>query len=155
MANTYTQIYIHVIFAVAGRINAIPNRHKQELYRYITGIITEKGQKLLAINGMPDHVHVFVGLAPDMSLSELIRDVKANSSRFINQQKWVLGRFAWQRGFGAFSYAASQRDVVIRYIQNQEQHHAQRSFREEYVGLLEKFGVSYQAEHLFNFPAAD
>lgn len=155
MANTYTQIYIHVIFAVAGRANAIPNRHKQELYRYITGIITEKDQKLLAVNGMPDHIHLLIGLEPDLALSELVRDVKANSSRFINQQKWVPGRFTWQRGFGAFSYAASQRDVVIRYIQNQEHRHASRSFREEYVELLEKFGIAYQPEYLFDFPAAD
>ena len=124
--------------------------HAERLYRYITGIITERGQKLLAINGMPDHVHLLIGLRPDMALSDLMREVKAVSSEFINEQKWMPGKFAWQEGFGAFSYATSQLPAVIEYIERQQEHHAKRSFREEYRLLLEKFQVSYEDKYLFN-----
>jgi putative transposase len=155
MPNTYTQLYIHIVFAVAGRERLIPPRHKEQLYRYITGIINQKSQKVMAINGMPDHVHLLVSLTPDMALSELVRDIKANSSRFINAQQWLPGRFAWQQGFGAFSYSASQVAAVAQYIEQQEQHHAKRSFRDEYVELLEKFGVEYRPEYLFDFSASE
>jgi REP element-mobilizing transposase RayT len=155
MPNTYTQLYIHIIFAVAGRERLIPTRHKEQLYRYITGIVSHKNQKLLAVNGMPDHVHLLVSMTPDIALSELVRDVKANSSRFINEQHWISGRFAWQQGFGAFSYSASQVPTVAGYIEHQEQHHAGRSFREEYVELLDKFGVDYRPEFLFDFSAGE
>lgn len=155
MANTYTQLYIHVIFAVEGRLRLIPTQHKEEIYRYITGIVTHQGQKLLAINGMPDHVHLLVNIQPDIALSDLVRDIKANSSRFINEQRWLPGAFAWQRGFGAFSYAASQLDAVITYIQKQEEHHTKRTFREEYVALLEKFNIAYEPHYLFSNPYAE
>lgn len=118
MANTYTQIYLHVIFAVKGRGNLISSTWKEELYKYITGIVTNKNQKLIAINGMPNHVHLLVGLKPDIALSDLIRDVKANSSKFINDKQWVMGKFEWQSGFGGFSYSHSQLDVIIKYIRN-------------------------------------
>lgn len=147
MANTHTQIHIHIVFAVRGRANCIPTAHADELYRYITGIVSGQGQKLLAINGMLDHLHLFVGLRPEKALSDLLREVKANSSKFINEQKWLPGRFAWQEGFGAFSYAASQVPEVIRYIQ--QQHHAKRSFQAEYQLMLEKFGVAYDPRYLF------
>lgn len=149
MANTYTQIYIHVVFAVEGRQNLITPEHNAELQKYITGIVSSLNQKLIAINNMPDHLHMLVGLKPDFALSDLVRDVKANSSKFINEQRWVIGRFGWQEGFGAFSYARSQLDPVIRYIQNQQKHHARKSFREEYVELLEKFGVTYDDRYIF------
>ena len=149
MANTYTQIYIHVVFAVEGRQNLIAPAHNEELQKYITGIVTAQKHKLIAINNMPDHLHLLVGLRPDAALSDLVRDVKAGSSKFINEKRWMLGRFSWQEGFGAFSHARSQLDTVIRYIQNQQQHHAQQSFRDEYMELLEKFGVEYDQKYIF------
>jgi REP element-mobilizing transposase RayT len=149
MANTYTQIYIHVIFAVEGRQNLIERTHNDELQKYITGIVTGQKQKLIAINNMPDHLHMLVGLKPDMALSDLMRDVKAGSSKFMNEKHWVRGRFSWQEGFGAFSYSRSQLGAVIRYIENQQKHHAKKSFREEYVGLLEKFAVEYDPRYIF------
>jgi putative transposase len=149
MANTYTQIYIHIVFAVEGRQNLIKPKHNDELQKYITGIISGQKQKLIAINNMPDHLHLLVGLRPDSSLSDLVRDVKAGSSKFISEKHWMIGRFLWQEGFGAFSYSRSQLGTVIRYIENQQQHHAKRSFREEYVELLEKFSVDYDWRYIF------
>jgi putative transposase len=149
MANTYTQIYIHVVFAVEGRQNLIQPEHNDELQKYITGIVSAQKHKLIAINNMPDHLHLLVGLRPDASLSQLVRDIKANSSRFINEKRWVMGRFSWQEGFGAFSYSRSQLGAVIRYIENQQKHHARKSFREEYTALLEKFGVEYDPRYIF------
>ena len=149
MANTYTQIYIQVVFAVEGRQNLIAPEHNDELQKYITGIVSAQRQKLIAINNMPDHLHLLVGLKPDMALSDLMRDVKASSSKFINEKRWVAGRFSWQEGFGAFSYSRSQLGAVIRYIENQAKHHAKKSFREEYVELLEKFNVEYDPRYIF------
>jgi len=151
MANTYTQIYIQVVFAVEGRQNLIVQQHNDELQKYITGIVTGQRHKLIAINNMPDHLHLLVGLRPDQSLSDLVRDVKAGSSKFINEKRWMIGRFAWQEGFGAFSYSRSQLDTVIGYIQNQQKHHAKKTFRDEYVALLKKFGVAYDARYIFKF----
>jgi putative transposase len=153
MANTYTQIYVHVVFAVEGRQNLIHPKYNDELQKYITGIVSRQNQKLIAINNMPDHVHMLLGLQPDVALSDLARDVKANSSKFINEKHWVNGRFRWQEGFGAFSYARSQLDAIIGYIQNQQKHHAKKSFREEFVELLEKYGVTY--DHRYIFKPAD
>jgi len=149
MANTYTQIYVHVVFAVEGRQNLIAPEHNDELQKYITGTVTAQKHKLITINNMPDHLHMPIGLRPDAALSDLVRDVKAGSSKFINEKRWVTGRFSWQEGFGAFSHARSQLDTVIRYIQNQQQHHARQSFRDEYVELLEKFGVEYDQKYIF------
>ena len=149
MANTYTQIYIHVVFAVEGRQNLIQPEHNDELQKYITGIISAQKQKLIAINNMPDHLHLLAGLRPDSSLSDLVRDVKAGSSKFINEKHWMIGRFSWQEGFGAFSYSRSQLGAVIRYIGNQQKHHAKKTFHEEYVALLEKFGVDYDRRYIF------
>jgi putative transposase len=148
MADTYTQIYIHVVFAVKGRANPISTSHKEELYRYITGIVTNKEQKLIAINGMPDHVHILLGLKPTVTLSDLVRDIKANSSRFINEKRWMKGKFEWQNGFGAFSCGHSQLDTVIQYIRNQEEHHRSKTFREEYVEFLDRYAVDYKPEFL-------
>jgi putative transposase len=149
MANTYTQIYIHVVFAVESRQNLIQPEHNDELQKYITGIVSAQKHKLISINNMPDHLHLLVGLRPDAALSQLVRDIKANSSRFINEKRWVMGRFSWQEGFGAFSYSRSQLGAVIRYIENQQKHHARKSFREEYTALLEKFGVEYDPRYIF------
>ncbi len=151
MANTFTQIYIHIVFAVQGRQNLIRKEHKEELHKYTTGIITNKGQKLIAINSMPDHTHILVGLKPDKAISDLVRDIKANSSGFINQEKWVRGKFRWQEGYGAFSYSHSQLTSVINYIRNQEKHHAKKTFKQEYLKMLEKFNVEYDDRYLFEW----
>ena len=151
MANTYTQIYIQVVFAVQGRYNLIPNQHKEELHKYITGIIRNKNQNLIAINSMPDHIHIFIGMKPNIALSDLVRDIKNNSSRFINEKRWMRGKFNWQEGFGAFSYGHSQINAVVKYIQSQEKHHARRTFKEEYLKLLEKFNIDYDAKYLFKW----
>jgi REP element-mobilizing transposase RayT len=149
MANTYTQIYLHIVFAVEGRQSLIPAEHNEELQKYITGIVSGQKQKLIAINNMPDHLHLLVGLQPDQALSELMRAVKAGSAKFINEKHWVRGRFSWQAGYGAFSSSRSQLGAVIRYIEHQQKHHARKSFREEYVQLLEKFGVEYDPRFIF------
>ena len=149
MANTYTQIYIHVVFAVEGRQNLIRPERKEELQKYMTGIITRQGQKLLAIHCMPDHVHVLIGLKPDMALSNLVGDLKTGSTNHINENKWVPGRFSWQTGFGAFSYSHSQLDDVIRYIADQERHHARTSFREEYLEFLRRFKIDHDEKYIF------
>ncbi|MCF6170792.1 MAG: IS200/IS605 family transposase [Bacteroidales bacterium] len=151
MANTYSKIYIHIVFAVKGRSNLIPKQHKEELHKYITGIITKRGQKLLAINCMPNHTHVFIGLKPNICVSDITRDIKAGASKFIKEMGWVKGRFEWQEGFGAFSYAHSQLTTVINYIMNQELHHKNKTFKEEYLEFLEKFKVDFDEKYLFNF----
>jgi len=151
MANTYTQITIQFIFAVKGRENFIKSAFKDELFKYIAGIIRNKQHKLLCINSMPDHLHILIGYEPTMALSDLVRDIKANSSRWMNERRWLPWKFGWQSGFGAFSYSRSQRPQVIRYIENQEQHHSKRSFREEYLEMLRKFEVEYNEKYVFKF----
>jgi REP element-mobilizing transposase RayT len=151
VANTFTQIYIQVVFAVSGRLSLIRSEHEEEIYRYITGIVRNDGHKLIAINGMPDHIHILLGVRPDMALSDLVRDIKANSSRFINERRLVGGKFGWQEGFGAFSYSRSQLDSVIRYIRDQEQRHRRRSFKDEYLSLLRKFAVEFDDKYVFDF----
>jgi REP element-mobilizing transposase RayT len=151
MPHTYTQIYIQIVFAVEGRQSLLPPEHNDELQKYITGIVSGRKQKLIAINNMPDHVHLLVGLRPDAALSDLVRCIKSNSSSFIKAKGWVPGRFSWQEGFGAFSYSRSHLGAVIRYIENQQRHHARRTFREEYTQLLEKFAVRYEPRYLFRF----
>lgn len=149
MANTYTQIYIQVVFAVKSRQNLIKEHFRDELQKYITGIVTNREQKLISIYCMPDHTHLLIGLKPNMALSDLVRDIKAGSSGFINEKKWIQSKFQWQEGFGAFSYAQSQLDNVINYITTQPQHHRKSSFNEEYRALLNKFSVDYDNAYLF------
>ena len=151
MANTYSQILIHVVFTVKGRANLIDKRWRTDLHRYISGIITSKGQKSIIVNGVGDHIHCFIGLKPSMCLSELIRDVKNNSSKFINEKQLVKGKFQWQEGFGAFSYATSQVKNVYNYILNQEEHHKKSSFKEEYLNLLEKYEIDFDEKYLFDW----
>jgi REP element-mobilizing transposase RayT len=150
MANTYTQLYVQFVFAVKGRQNLIPAERKNELHKYITGIVQKRTHKMLAINCMPDHIHIFVGLKPSQSISDLVRDVKSNSSIYITDKKFVRGKFNWQDGFGAFSYSHSHIDAVIKYIANQEQHHRKKSFKDEYLDFLKKFNVEYDDKYLFD-----
>jgi REP element-mobilizing transposase RayT len=127
----------------------IPPRHNNELQKYITGIVSAQKQKLIAIINRPDHAHLLIAQKPDIALSDLVHDIKAGSSGFINRSGWVLGRFEWQEGFGAFSYAHSQLTTVIHYIENQERHHARKTFQDEYLGLLERFQVPYDERYIF------
>lgn len=149
MANTYTQIHIQAVFTVQNRECIIRNKWRNELYKYITGIVQNHNHKLLAIGGMPDHIHILFGLRPFQSLSDLMQDIKGDSSKWINENKLVNGRFSWQEGYGAFSY--SKRDVqnVINYINNQEIHHIHKTFPEEYLELLNEFEIDYDDQYLF------
>lgn len=149
MPNTYTKIYIHAVFAVKGRQSLVSSAWKEELYKYICGIVNGKKQKVYAINGMPDHIHILLSIKPDVSLSDLIKDIKANSSRWINDRNFVKGAFRWQEGFGAFSVSESALDKVIGYIQRQEEHHAKKSFQAEYIEFLERYQIEFDKKYLF------
>ena len=151
MANTYSQIYIQIVFAVKGRQNLIAKENCEELHKFITGIVTNRVQKLLAIFAMPDHVHILFGLKPSISISDLVRDIKAGSSKFINDSKWIKGKFNWQEGFGAFSYSKSNLDNVVKYILNQEERHQKKTFKNEYLDFLEKFEIEYDPKYLFDW----
>ena len=149
--STYSQIYIQVVFAVKGRESLIKEQWEEELYKYITGIVRNKGQKMLAINGMPDHIHFLIGMKPSCCLSDLVREVKKSSNDFIKEKKFVKYKFNWQEGFGAFSYSHSHLDKVIKYIMNQKFHHRKKSFKEEYIEILRKFEIEYKEEYLFEW----
>ena len=151
MAGTLSQLYIQVVFAVKGRENLIGRHWKDELHRYIAGTIKGKQQKSIIVNGMPDHIHAFIGLRPSLAISDLVREMKNNSTNFINEKKFVRGNFSWQEGYGAFSYSHSHIDKVYNYILNQEQHHKKKSFREEYIGFLKKFQIEYNEKYLFEW----
>lgn len=151
MSSTYSQIYIQVVFAVKGRQSLIQDSWEEELYKYITGIVQNKGQKMLAINGMSDHIHILIGMRPSCNLSDLVREIKKSSNGFINEKKFCPFKFEWQEGYGAFSYSHSALDKVIRYIANQKEHHHKKSFREEYVDFLKKFEVEFKEEYLFEW----
>lgn len=143
MANTYTQIYLQFVFAVQNRASLIRSEWQEELYKYITGIVRNQKHKLIAINGVPNHVHLFVGYKPHQLLAELLQDIKGSSSTWINDNRLVNGKFSWQEGYGAFSYSHSHIDRVCKYIMNQEQHHQKRTFRDEYFELLKKYEILY------------
>ena len=151
MAGTFSQIYIQTVFAVKGRDNFLMEPWRTEVFKYISGIIKGKNQKPIIVNGVKNHVHIFVGLKPSISVSDLIRDVKNNSTNFINERKFVKGKFSWQEGFGSFSYSHSQIEQVYNYILTQEEHHRQRTFREEYLDFLRKFEIEYEDRYLFDF----
>jgi len=151
MPGTFSQIHIQTVFAVKGRENLIAKSWREELNKYISGIIREKGQKPLIINSMSDHIHAFFGLRPSMKLSDLVRDIKNNSTNFINDKKFSKFKFSWQDGYGAFSYSYSHIDKVYKYILNQEEHHKKRTFKEEYIGLLKKFEIEYNEKYLFEW----
>ena len=149
MANTYTQIHIQAVFAVRNRQSLIQKEWQEDLYKYITGIIRNRDHKPLQIGGMPDHIHIFFGMRPTQSLSKLMQTIKGESSSWINDSGFLNVRFSWQEGYGAFSYAKSQVPTVIRYIQNQEEHHRKKTFEEEYIEFLEAFGVDYDERYIF------
>ena len=154
MANTYTQIHIHAVFAVQNRLSLIQNGWREELYKYITGIVenTRHNHKLLQIGGMPDHIHALIGMRPTQSLSDLIQDIKGSSSLWINKKRFVMGKFSWQEGYGAFSYGKSQIDNVVKYIKNQEKHHKKRDFAEEYMEFLKLFEVEFDERYVLKNP---
>ncbi len=151
MAGTYSQVYIQTVFAVKGRDNLLGKEWRTELFKYTSGIITAKGQKSIIVNGVGDHVHCFIGLKPSMSISDLMRDIKNNSSKFINESKFVKGKFQWQEGYGVFSYSDSQVEQVYNYILNQEEHHKKKTFKEEYLDFLTKFRIEHKPEYLFEW----
>ena len=151
MAKTYSQIYIHLVFAVKNELYQINSEKKKDLYKYIEDIITEKNQKLISINGSFDHIHLFISLKPEMKLSDLVRIVKSKSSKFINENNWTNGKFEWQKGYGAFSYSYSQIPEIIKYIETQEEEHNKKSFKEEYIELLNKFNIGYDENYLFEW----
>ena len=150
MANTYTQLYIQIVFPLKNRESVIPQKHKEELHKYTAGIIQNRNHKLLAINYMPDHAHIFIGYKPVQALPDLVCDIKANTSKFINDKNWVIGRFSWQEGYGAFSYSRSHIDHVIQYKIKQEEHHKKSSYKDEYLKLLKKYEVNYDDKYPFN-----
>ena len=151
MPNTFSQLYIQAIFAVKGRSNLISPSWNTELHKYISGIIKGKGQKPIIVNGMPDHIHAFIGLDPTKAISALVRDIKNNATNFVNEHQFVKGKFSWQDGYGAFSYSHSHIGNVYNYILNQEKHHQKKTFREEYLSLLKKFDISFEERYLFDF----
>jgi len=150
-SGTYTQIYIHFIFAVKFRESVIYPKIQNELYKFISGSISSMGHKALAVNGMPDHIHILLGLNPVMAISDLAKELKRSSSNFINSKNWMPGKFQWQTGYGGFSYSKSQIDSVIKYIKNQKLHHQKKTFREEYQTFLQEFNIDYNPDFLFKF----
>lgn len=151
MAGTFSQVYIQVVFAVKDRENLIGQQWKESLYKYIAGIIRNKGQKPIIVNGVKDHVHVFIGLKPAAAIADIVRDIKNNSSDFINDNKFVKDWFSWQKGYGAFSYSHSHVGAVYDYINNQEKHHKRKTFKDEYMNLLKKFEIEYDEKYLFDW----
>jgi putative transposase len=148
MANTFTQMYLQFVFAVQNRDSLIHPDWKDELFKYMTGIVQNNKHKLIAINGTANHLHVFVGYKPHQLIPDLLQDIKGSSSGWINSKNLVKGKFKWQEGYGAFSYSHSQIDSVVKYIMNQEQHHKKRTFREEYIDMLKKFNVEFDERYI-------
>ncbi len=146
MANTYSQIYIQTVFAVKDRKSLIKPEWEIELYKYISGIIQSKNQKIIWINGISDHIHILIGMLPSCCLSDLVREIKKSSNAFINSLKTTHFKFEWQEGFGAFSYSHSQLPQIIRYIESQKQHHTNTTFQEEYLVFLKKNAVEFNHE---------
>lgn len=151
MANTYSQLNIHCVFAVKGRENVITKNFRDELHSYMSGILRNDGSYPLAVGGWKDHVHVFFELPVTMPVAKQMQMLKASSSSWINSSRFVKGKFRWQEGYGAFSYSRSQRDTVIKYVMNQEEHHKARTFKEEYLELLKNFEIPYDKKYLFEF----
>lgn len=150
-AGTFSQIYIQIVFAVKGRNSLIHKNWEEELYKYITGIVQNKGQKMLAINGVQDHIHILIGMKPACRLSDLVREIKKSSNNFIKEKRFTKYKFEWQEGYGAFSYSHSALDNVIKYVNNQKEHHRKKTFKEEYLDFLEKFNIEFKNEYLFKW----
>ncbi len=151
MPNTYTQLYVQMVFAVKGREALVIPEIREEIQKYISGIVRKRQHKILSIHCMPDHSHLFIGLNPDQSISDLMKDVKGNSSYFINQKKFLHSHFQWQQGYGAFSYSRESVDRIVRYINNQPEHHKKISFKSEYFDLLKEFEIDYNEKYCFEF----
>lgn len=151
MAGTYSKIYIQIVFAVKGRGNYLQSKWSEEVYKYIAGIINGKNQKPIIVNGYKNHIHILIGLKPSIAVSDLVRDIKNNSSKFINERKFVLGKFSWQEGYGVFSYSHSQLDGVYQYILKQEEHHRIKTFKEEYLEFLKDNEIEYDDRFLFDW----
>jgi REP element-mobilizing transposase RayT len=151
MADTYSQIYIQTVFAVQNRNALIQPALEEELYKYITGIVQNKGQKMLAINGTHNHIHFFIGMQPTCCLSDLVREIKKSSNIYIKEKRFTQYNFQWQEGFGAFSYSHSQLTDVIQYIANQKEHHKKRTFKDEYLSFLKAFEIEFKDDYLFNW----
>ena len=149
MANTYTQIHIQAVFAVQNRGCIIHNSWKDELYKYISGVVQNNNHKLLSINGMPDHVHLLFGLRPTQSISDLMQDIKGSSAKWINSKKFIQAKFSWQEGYGAFSYSKSEIPTIIQYIINQTTHHKKKTFSEEYYDMLKEFEIDFDDRYIF------
>ncbi len=150
MANTYHQLYIHIVFSVKNRECLIPKDKKENLHKYITGIVKKKNCKLIAVNSMPDHIHIFVGLNPTISIANLVKDIKLSTNKLITENQWVKKTFKWQDGYGAFSYSKSHIEKVYNYILNQEKHHKKQTFKEEYINLLNEYGLQYDKKFVFD-----
>ena len=151
MPGTFSQIYIQVVFAVKNRNCLISRNWEERLYQYITGIVQNKDHKMLAINGMPNHIHLFIGSKASCSISDLVREVKKSSSNFINENEFSSSHFNWQDGYGAFSYSRSDIDNVAKYILNQKEHHKKKTFREEYIEMLKEFEIEFEEKYLFEW----
>jgi REP element-mobilizing transposase RayT len=151
MANTYTQLYIQFVFSVKGRENLIKETFRDELEKVMCGIITNHKCKTYAIYCNPDHTHIFIGMHPTLSPSKLMEQVKSGASKWLNEKKYIAGKFAWQDGFGAFTYSKSHIDSVVKYVLNQPEHHKKKSFRAEYLLMLERFEIDYDEKYLFEF----
>jgi REP element-mobilizing transposase RayT len=151
MANTYTQLNVHAVFSVKGRENTLSSKMRPDLFAFISGILSRLNCFPLAVNGFKDHIHMFFELHPTKSVSDILEKVKSGSSKWINEKKFMPGTFSWQSGYSAFTYSRSQRNDVIGYIMNQEEHHKKATFREEYLRLLEKFEMDYDPKYIFEF----
>lgn len=151
MANTFSQIYLQFVFAVKQRESIIPRENKEELHKYITGLVENRKAKMLAVHCMPDHSHLFVGFKPTILIADFIKEIKVESNEFINTKKWIRGKFNWQEGYGVFSYSHSHINAVVRYVLNQEIHHQKKAFRQEYHEFLEKFEIPFEERFLFDF----
>jgi putative transposase len=151
MANTFSQIYLQFVFAVKNRECLISKGNKEELHKYITALVQNRKAKMLAINCMPDHIHLFVGFKPTVVISDFVKEIKVESNEFINSKHWIKGKFSWQEGYGVFSYSHSHIDNVIKYVLDQENHHHKKTFKQEYLQLLQKFDIAFEDRFLFDF----
>jgi len=151
MPGTFSQIYIQTVFAVRGRQSLIHQSWENHLYKYITGIVQSKNQKMIAINGMPDHIHILIGMKPTCCLSDLVREIKKSSNDYINYNQFCRSKFIWQEGYGAFSYSQTSLQDVINYVHNQKEHHKKQSFKDEYLSLLSLYNIDYKSEYLFEW----
>lgn len=149
--STYSQLYIQVVFAVKNRQALIKEDWEERLYQYITGIVQNKGQKMLAINGVSNHIHIFINIKPNCNIADLVREIKKSSNTFINENRFTPFKFQWQEGYGVFSYSHSHIDKVAKYVMNQKEHHRKKTFKEEYIDMLQKMNIEYDNKYLFDF----